>query len=247
MTLLLQINGFEGSLQEFVDQARKDKTLYLAVQLADIIRQVKEHHATDPLPAHDYADTLAALSELIVRKSAHLLPLTPEEAVESETDTAAAMVEDFGRYQELTELLSQLESQDEKSFARRMALQLDPEDNMESYLAGVSLDDLTLALHRTLNRFRSEQATMNFSEEIPTEPFSLADKIDLLRKHLTRKKISFAGLFDQAHSRLEVIITFLAMLELIKQQEVEVIQERRFGPIYLRRAAWGLATKSNFS
>ena len=97
--------------------------------------------------------------------------------------------------------------------------------------------DLSRALHEVLEKFKLEKTPLGFDEQVEREQFTVELKIVELRTLLskTRKSLSFAQLFAEARTKIEIIVTFLAMLELIKQREISVRQERKFGPIVINR------------
>ncbi|MCF7894584.1 MAG: segregation/condensation protein A, partial [Candidatus Omnitrophica bacterium] len=68
--------------------------------------------------------------------------------------------------------------------------------------------------------------------EVMKEEFTVEDKIhDILHIILEKEKISLERLFSQSKSKIEIVVTFLAILELIKLKEIAAVQEKLFGPI----------------
>jgi segregation and condensation protein A len=98
-------------------------------------------------------------------------------------------------------------------------------------LEDVSLADLTEAVRRALD---VRPALPSVSEVVTPLTITVADKMRLIEEWLERqRRVSFNRLLDQAASRLEIIITFLAILELIKLKSIVVQQERLFGEIII--------------
>jgi segregation and condensation protein A len=98
-------------------------------------------------------------------------------------------------------------------------------------LEDVSLADLVGAVRRALD---VRPAIPSVSEVVTPFTVTVAEKMALIEEKLERhKQLSFNHLLVQAASRLEIIITFLAVLELIKLKGVEVQQERLFGEIVI--------------
>lgn len=92
---------------------------------------------------------------------------------------------------------------------------------------GVTLEDLFAAFAQVLRRSREAP------QEIPGEEFTVEQKMDALLAMLERETagVAFHALFREGASRLEIIVTFLAMLELIKQRRIRVRQPQVFGEI----------------
>ena len=84
----------------------------------------------------------------------------------------------------------------------------------------VSMSQLTRALQSVMSRF--EEVT---THDVELEPISIVDKGEVLRQLIgQRGRMTFRELFEKHHSRLEIIVTFIAMLELIKAGELAIHQ-----------------------
>ena len=105
-------------------------------------------------------------------------------------------------------------------------------DSEERPLAEVSIFDLIRAFQKILERFDDEDAF----REIVDEHWTVSDKIDFLLSAVPRgASIRFSTLFERANSKGEVIVTFLALLELMKLNHFVVRQTELFGEIELQR------------
>ncbi len=227
----IKLDGFEGTLEELVENVKKRELRALDLDLGEITKQLKAQSETD---LSTTADALVLLSSLVVRKSKALLPLEEEEA---EADNLEQSIEDFESYKQLTLFLDQLEERDEPSFTRRMQEKVEQELDVQFYLEGVDFGELSRALHDVLEKFKQDRPPLGFEEQVEREQFTVEQKITELRDLISkvRKSMSFTQLFAEARSKLEIIVTFLAMLELIKQREITVKQERKFGPIVISK------------
>src|SRR5207244_8025036 len=97
----------------------------------------------------------------------------------------------------------------------------------------VSIFDLINAFHGVLKRLDKKEDL----REIFEENFTVSDKIELIMKLASSGvPLIFSELFANAASRTEVVVTFLALLELIRLKQVRVTQPEAFGEIELRRA-----------
>ena len=79
-----------------------------------------------------------------------------------------------------------------------------------------------------------EPPAQSVNETVGPILISIDDQIDLIvRKTRRQERVSFRGLLEQATSRVEIIVTLLALLEMVKQQRVTMQQGKRFGDIYI--------------
>lgn len=225
-------------LDTMLEKVRKGQLDPLELDMQAVATAVSQARENPDNTHLQYSEALLVISQLVFYKSKALLPLDKEEKKDEQVSEANAEREDdFAKYRELTDYLEKLETDNARAFVRQSSLRLENELSVNDYLDEISLDELSQALQQVMQRFRKSDKPMNFAEEVEREPFTLQDKIKSLRALLgkSRKKIEFGQLFGEANSRLEIIVTFLAMLELIRNKELKVQQERRFGPIMLVR------------
>ncbi len=108
-----------------------------------------------------------------------------------------------------------------------------PEENAERPLGEVSVFDLINAFNRILKRIETKKEDLR---EIFEENFTVSDKIDLILKiAVPGVALRFTELFTDAASRGEVVITFLALLELIRLKQLRCTQSEAFGEIEVLR------------
>jgi segregation and condensation protein A len=95
------------------------------------------------------------------------------------------------------------------------------------------LESLLVAAHRAL-QIRSDTRSAN--DIVPPFSLTIEDQIELITETLRQQsRVSFSELLTSAYSRYEVVVTLLALLELIKQRRILAHQERVFGEIALLR------------
>ena len=177
---------------------------------------------------------LVMAATLIHIKSRMLLPPgEDEDGEEEEGDSREELVRRLLEYQRFKEAAEELERREilkRDVFVRRSEV---PEDLATAGFEGLSLFDLISALRQVLERFPDEGI-----HEVTLERISVREKMSSLLDDLQRRgKVIFQSLFEAAASRLEIIVTFLAMLELAKIRAIRVWQEEREGPIVIELAA----------
>jgi segregation and condensation protein A len=175
--------------------------------------------------------TLAAMIEM---KSRLLVPRdeTPVEPVEADapSDLQERLEERLSEYRAFKEVGTALRALEEAQ--RRIFARAREGDSGEVILEGVTVEDLFHAFQRVLERAREQVG------EIAAEEVTVADRIEAILRTLERhpQGLEFSALFSERAGLLEVIVTFLALLELIKQRRVRAEQAQPFAPIRLALA-----------
>jgi segregation and condensation protein A len=177
---------------------------------------------------------LVMAATLIHIKSRMLLPPGEnEDEEEEEGDPREELIRRLLEYQRFKEAAEELERRELLSrdvFVRRSEA---PEEAETVGFESLSLFDLLSALRHVLERFPEERI-----HEVALDAISVREKMSFLLDELRRRgKVIFQSLFETATSRLEVVVTFLAMLELVKIRAIRVWQEERIGPVVIELAA----------
>lgn len=226
---------FEGPLDLLLQLIEKHQLDITTVALAQVADQYLEYIGL--LPEVDPAllcDFLVIAARLLLIKSKALLPRPPVEPEEDEEDDAETLARQLLEYKRFKEIAAQFRRWEEaglRTYVRaaplsKSGLNLAPRFSLE----GVSLDDLTEALRATLARLAPDQPT----ETIAPILWSLTDKIAVIQQALTRGgRASLQSLLAGVTTRVEAIVIFLALLELIKAREVKVAQDATFGEILI--------------
>jgi segregation and condensation protein A len=173
-------------------------------------------------------------ANLIYIKSRTLLPVSvqpPEEEAEEE-DPRWELVRQLIEYKKFKDAAAQLHDREvarEALFSRVSEAQ---NALPERPLGEVSVFDLINAFNGILKRLNQKEDL----REIFEENFTVSDKIELVLKLLSSGvPMLFTELFSGVASRAEIVVTFLAILELIRVKQVSAVQEVAFGEIMLRR------------
>ena len=228
------VEGYSGpvdALLELIDQNQLDIT---ALSLAEVTDQYwKELEASEMEP-----DTLAEFitigSRLLYIKSCALLPGAREPAADlrEEIDTAAEeltnLLEEHKRFKDAFDLFRQLEEEGRRTFARTAPVRNVP---LPPGLEGVTLDTLLSAVKEALAAAPAEPEV----QVIEIEPITVSEKIaEVSRKLLQGKgRLPFRPLLAACKTRTEIVVLFLAVLELIKGGTLWAEQETAFGEIEL--------------
>jgi segregation and condensation protein A len=177
---------------------------------------------------------LVMAATLIHIKSRMLLPATDAEEDEEEgADPRAELVRRLLEYQRFKDAADQLERREVLTrdvFVRSAA---PAEEIPAPGFREVSIFELLTALKRVLDRLPKDVV-----HEVLLEKITVREKMTLLLDHLRNHgKTLFESLFAEVKSRMEVVVTFLAMLELVKMRAIRIYQEEATGPIQIEAAA----------
>ncbi|HEX4991399.1 MAG TPA: segregation/condensation protein A, partial [Candidatus Binatia bacterium] len=177
---------------------------------------------------------LVMAATLIHIKSRMLLPMAADEDDEEEgTDPREELVRRLLEYQRFKDAADQLERRElltRDVFVRSVA----PAEAIPAPgFRDVSVFELLTALKRVLDRLPKDAV-----HEVMLEKITVREKMTLLLDQLrTQRKILFESLFAEVMTRMEVVVTFLAMLELVKVRAIRIFQEEATGPIQIEVAA----------
>lgn len=235
MTTNVQLEIFEGPLDLLLHLIKKNEVSITDIPIATITEQyLSTLELIQSLNLDVAGEFLVMAATLIHIKSRMLLPPGEEEDEEEEGgDPREELIRRLLEYQRFKEAAAELEK---REILRRDVFVRPSEvpDEMESVgFEGLSLFDLISALRHVLDRFPEERV-----HEVTLERISVREKMSSLLDDLQRRgKVIFQSLFEAAVSRLEVVVTFLAMLELVKIRAIRVAQEEREGPIVIELAA----------
>ena len=232
----VRIENFEGPLDLLLHLIKKHEINIYDIPIALIAQQYLEYiEAMKSFNLNVAGDFLVMAATLLQIKSKMLLPV--DEAAQDEDDgpdPREELVRRLLEYKAYKEAAYQLDGQEKmwREIFSRTPASPEPAVSDETPLDNVSLFDLVDALQQILNRNLGKKLI-----EIICDNLTVRERMNLILEMLEGKEsVSFADLFDPASHRLVVIVTFLAMLELIRLRVTRVFQAESFGPILVSRA-----------
>jgi len=231
----VKLDVFEGPLDLLLYLIKRDEIDIYDIPIEHITRQYLEYLEAFKVLDLDIAGEFVVMAaNLIYIKSRSLLPVQAQadEEGEDEVDPRWELVRqllEYKKFKDAAAHLGEREAQQANLFARQP---ISPEIREERPLAEVSIFDLINAFQKVLKRVNN---TEDF-REIFEENYTVSDKIDfVLKMTTTRVALKFSELFANAASRTEVVVTFLALLELIRLKQIGIAQSEQFGEIELTR------------
>lgn len=227
------LEAFEGPLDLLLYLIRRQNIDILDIPIAEITQQYVEYiELMQELQlelAGEYLLMAAMLAEI---KSRMLLP-RPEVQEEEEDDPRAELVrrlQEYERFKKAAEDISDLPRLERDVFLAQADA---PERKVVTKLPEVTLKELLLAFHDVLKR-----AEMFSNLHLQREPLSVRQRMsEILSRIKTGKFTSFADLFDAEEGRMGVAVTFIALLELMRESVIEIVQSEAYAPIHVRAAS----------
>ncbi len=232
MSYKIKLEVFEGPLDLLLYLIRKNEIDIYDIPIAAITEQYLEYlELMRMLDLNIAGEFLVMAATLIHIKSKMLLPpeekeILPEEEEDPREELVRRLLE-YKKFKEVAGVLQDLEGQRKKMFTRAATLEV---DSGEKFFEA-SLFDLITALTRVLKDVPKE-----VFQEIVKDEFTVEQKVhDLLHMLVEKPVLYLSELFKDARTKLEIIATFLAVLELIRIKEVIVVQKKSFDEIEVIR------------
>jgi len=229
----VQLPVFQGPLDLLLSLIEQEELDITKVSLARVTDQYLAYLAElQRHPARDLAEFIVIAAKLLLIKSKALLPQSPEPEPEAEEDVGDELVRQLKLYKKFKDIAQHLEERKKsglQSYVRLAALpKLDPQPD----LSEVSEADLLRMVQQALDAVPAPPV----DEVVGTLTVTIEEQIAAIQSRLQhRERIRFQDALSDAVTKTEVIITLLALLELIKQNKVRVRQERLFGDIFIER------------
>jgi len=226
----LRLPVFEGPLDLLLYLVEKEQLDITEVALVQVTDQYLAYlRSGDQIDADALAEFIAIGARLIYLKSKALLPKPPAPG-EEEEDIAGDLVRRLQEYRRFKEAAGHLRSREEEGTRAYPRLAPPPDLPLPTGLDGVTLQLLAEIVQEVLERQPPEEP----EAVIEREPVTLEQKVAELSLTLQRRgRVSFRSFIAASRSRSEVVVAFLAVLELIKALRAQAEQDTLFGDIQL--------------
>ncbi len=233
----VRLDIFEGPLDLLLYLIKKEEIDIYDISIERITKQYLDYIETFKLLNIDLASEFIVMAaNLMYIKSRTLLPRN-EQPPEDDTDEDDPRWElirqliEYKKFKDAASALAHKARQQEDVFAHVAEKPLTPDQNTAP-LAEISIFYLILAFQGFLKRFEEAHDL----GDIIDDRFTVSDKMDLLLKTLSPgQSVPFKSLFASASTKSEVIVTFLALLELMKLNQFVVCQDKILGEIEIER------------
>jgi len=224
------LEAFEGPLDLLLYLIRRQNLDILEIDVAEITRQYMGYidlmTSIQLELAAEYLVMAAMLAEI---KSRMLLPRQQADE-EDEEDPRAELIRRLQEYERFKKAAEDLDELPRMGRDTHQATAQVPDHEQQRPHPDVDMRDLVSALAEVLRR-----AEMFESHQIELEKLSTRERMSQVLDNLRDKQfVPFVALFKFEEGRLGVVVTFLAIMELIKESLVEIVQSESFGPIHVK-------------
>lgn len=241
MSIAVKLEVFEGPLDLLLHLIEKNKVNIYDIPIAEITEQYLEYvNAMDKQDLNVVSEFLVMAATLIDIKSRMLLPKEVNEEGE-EIDPRQELVErllEYKKFKYIAEELKDKQTDAEKYMFKpetlppEVAKYEEPVD-IEKLLEDITLRKLNAIFQSVMKRQvdKIDPVRSKFGK-IEKDEVSLTDKMEYIQEFSKNcKSFSFRALLDKQSSKMEIIVTFLAVLELIKTSRIRIEQEEIFDDI----------------
>jgi segregation and condensation protein A len=233
-TYRVRLSNFEGPLDLLCFLIKKEEIDIYDIPIAQIARQYLAYvglmRELDLEVAGEFILMAATLIQIKVKM---LLPRTPEDGEEEEdprTDLVQQLLE-YRRYKEVAESLVPFEERQSRIFHRSYFEWQKPYKTKEVILKDMSMFDLLAAFKEVID----QMPKVSYHEVAPIG-VTIEEQIEYVKKSLEGKEhILFRDLLSRFSERIVMVVTFIAILELIKSHAIRVRQASIFGEILISK------------
>ncbi|UCH82873.1 MAG: segregation/condensation protein A [Candidatus Latescibacterota bacterium] len=225
-TYKAELEGIKAPLGVILYLIKRDNIDIYDIPIAKITRDYLEYLDIMEQLQIDLAGEFFVLAASLMRIKAQML-LRKDEDTEDPREELVRNLLEYKKMVEAARSFKEMEDERWKVFKRQV-----PQNEKEFRTEPVfelSLYEIMKAFREIMSEFDSQDVS-----EIRPEEFTIEEKIDAIRVHLEQEEqVAFGDLFSNVSSRLEIIVTFIALLELIKRSEVKGRQGDAFGEIWI--------------
>lgn len=234
LSFKFKFEDFEGPLDALLELIAKNNMTIQEVKIADITDQFLSYiEDMDELDMEETTAFLDMASRLLLIKSKSLIPVEQtdeEEENQIDDETLLKMqLEEYKLFKEASADLQAIENVD-RLYKQPDKSAGDTRIVFNQFNLDKLLDAFAFLLMRTKDKENPQE------KKISRDRWTVADKIAFLTNILKdNDQINFFSLFDDTYSKLEVITVFMAILELLKFQKIEVVQADKYADILIKR------------
>tara|TARA_B100000287_G_scaffold81617_1_gene74259 strand:- start:1402 stop:2130 length:729 start_codon:yes stop_codon:yes gene_type:complete len=233
----IQLDNFEGPIDLLLYFIRRDELDIYDIPISKITKEfIETVEEWEKMHLHVAGDFIVMASTLMRIKAKLLLP-RPEldddgEMIDPRTELVQQLVE-YKRYKNAAEILNNLSNDQSQRFTRQLdhLIVIDESDVEENLILDVTLFDLA-------RFFKSAMDNMPVVSqfELNREPVKLEEQKKFIYRYFDGEgKLKFSTILDKLKTRMEIVVTFLAILDLVRDGSCKLIQEKVFGDLELQK------------
>ncbi len=224
------LEAFEGPLDLLLYLIKRQNLDILNINVSQITRQYMEYIGLmDSMQFELAAEYLVMAAMLAEIKSRTLLP-RHENTEDDEGDPRTELIRRLQEYERFKQAAEEIDELPRIERDLHVACAAPPEFDGERPVADVTLKEMLLAMSQVLKR-----AEMFEHHHVQMERLSTRERMStILMKLQEHQFVPFVSLFNAEEGRLGVVVSFLAVMELIKESLIDIVQNEVFGPIHIK-------------
>ncbi|MBU3153878.1 segregation/condensation protein A [Clostridium estertheticum] len=244
MPVSIKVTNFEGPFDLLLHLIKKNKMNIYDINIVEITNQYLEYlRSMKEMDLEMTSEFIVIAATLIEIKSKYLLPKNKEDvSTEDEYDVEKELMDklvEYRKYKAIAENLKVMEQETGIMISKKPEIIEEDNQNIKEvdFLKNITIFDLHNLYNGLMEKYKNKMNTdIIVNKEILIDEYKIEDKMEELKHKLNHfGKIHFTNLIYGYSSKIEVIVMFLALLELIKIKSVRVFQESNFKAIYLER------------
>lgn len=244
MPVNIKIDNFEGPFDLLLHLLKKSQMDIYNIPIHNITSQYMEYlNKMKKMDLEITSEFIVMAATLMEIKSKQLLPKNNESDTEDEeNDPQKELIRkliEYKKYKKCAEYLSKLEGKQEFLFEKKAEVIETKNENNVDFLKNVTMVQLYNIYSELLNKFINKKNRNNvIPKAIHVDKYRIQDKMEELTDLIkVKKNMDFANVIKNCHNKMETIVTFLALLELIKTKTVKVYQIGTFTNIFMESVA----------
>ncbi|MBQ3422592.1 MAG: segregation/condensation protein A [Romboutsia sp.] len=239
----IKINNFEGPFDLLLHLIKKNQMSIYNVRIYEITTQYLNYlNEMKEMDLEITSEFIVVAATLIEIKSKHLLPKPKKEEEEDEEDSEKNLLEKLILYKKIKNVsvfFKERYTNSGEVYSKKPEVIEEIKDahNNEDVLKNLNLLQLYAMFNNLIEIYNNRQNRANvIQKRIFVDKYKIEDKLDFIMDKITNEHInSFRELVEKCESKMEYIVTFLALLEMIKQRMVKVYQSDNFANILIER------------
>lgn len=236
MDYLIKIDEFEGPMDLLLHLVKEDNIDIYDIDISKITSEYLEYlNKMEELNINVASSYIVMAAELMEIKSKSLLPVKDsdssdtnnEEEILTKDDLINKLVE-YKKYKDMTQKFKEMELSRQEIYVKSPEKISNYVDEVIVNNTDTTVDDLVLAFKKFLERKEKEKP---ITTKITNKEYNVKDRRrDIKNVLLEKKKVKFTELFDQDNISY-IIVTFLSILEMTKEKEITILQDKNFSDI----------------
>ena len=239
----IKINNFEGPFDLLLHLIKKNQMSIYNVKIYEITTQYLNYlNEMKEMDLEITSEFIVVAATLIEIKSKHLLPKQQKEEAEDEEDSEKNLLEKLILYKKIKNVSvffkeRYISSGEVYSKKPEVIEEVKDTHNNEDILKNLNLLQLYAMYNNLIEIYNNKQNRANvIQKRIFVDKYKIEDKLDFIMDKITNEHINtFKALVEKCECKMECIVTFLALLEMIKQRMVKVYQRDNFANILIER------------